>query len=83
MGELYYNGHLYERNYQEAFKHYSKSYELFSDNGYIEFRLGRCYYFGHGVEMDSNKAYVFLTSAKNKDFSDAKEFLNEHFETKH
>ena len=79
LGNLYYSGKFLRANYEKAFMHYQKAYEVDKEDPYIWFRLGRCYYFGHGVERDTNRAYDFISLAKNKDFSDAVQFYDEYF----
>lgn len=79
LGNLYYSGKFLNKDYTAAFKNFQKSYELNQEDPYIWFRLGRCYYFGHGVERDVNRAYDFISLAKNEDFSDAVRFYDEYF----
>jgi len=78
LGELYYSGKFLNRDYKEAFKNYQKAYEINDTDPYIWFRLGRCYYFGHGVEKDEKKAYEFINLARNDGFNDAKNFYEEY-----
>lgn len=79
LGNLYYSGKFLRADYNKAFMHYQKAYEVDKEDPYIWFRLGRCYYFGHGVERDTNRAYDFISLAKNKDFIDAIQFYDEYF----
>lgn len=73
----YYQQH--KKDEKKAFENCQKAYELFQENPYVWYRLGRCYYFGNGVERDVERAYDFLSQAANKDFKDAKEFIEEYF----
>ena len=59
--------------------YYQKAYNKDKDDPYIWFRLGKCYYFGHGVERDKNRAYDFIKMSIEKGFTDAQNFYNEYF----
>lgn len=82
LGNLYYSGKHLSMDYKKAFENYQKAYEIFPENPYAWYRLGRCYYFGHGVERDINRAYDFMSLAAEKDFNEAKEFIRKHFPDK-
>lgn len=82
LGNIYYNGNVIGIDYKKAFEYYQKSYEIFPENDYIWFRLGRCYYFGHGVERDVDRAYDFISLAQKKGNGDAIDFYEEYFKNR-
>ena len=82
LGNIYYSGNLFARDYKKAFENYQKSYEIFQENPYIWYRLGRCYYFGYGVERDVNRAYDFISQAKADNFPEAIDFYEEYFKNR-
>lgn len=75
-GDLFYNGYYVPKDYDEAFKQYSLANEI-ADNAAVQHRLGRCYYFGHGVNEDKKKAYDYIYQAIQDDYEPAKEFYEE------
>lgn len=77
-GDLFYNGYYVPRDYDEAFKWYMKSFELGKTNS-IYHRLGRCYYFGHGVNQDKDKAKEYMYISVQEDYEPAKRFYDEFF----
>ena len=77
-GDLFYNGYYVPRDYDEAFKWYMKSFELGKTNS-IYHRLGRCYYFGHGVNHDNDKAKEYMYISVQEDYEPAKRFYDEFF----
>ena len=82
LGNLYYSGKFLSRDYIKAFENYNKSYEFFKENPYIWYRLGRCYYFGNGVERDINRAFDFMSQAAQDDFDEAKDFIETYFKNR-
>ena len=76
--DLLYNGHYVPRDYDEAFKWYMKSFELGKTNS-IYHRLGRCYFFGHGVNQDKAKAKEYIYLSIQEDYEPAKRFYDEFF----
>lgn len=76
--DLFYNGYYVPRDYDEAFKWYMKSFELAKTNS-IYHRLGRCYFFGHGVNQDKAKAKEYMYISIQEDYESAIDFYNEFF----
>lgn len=61
LGDLYCEGKVVEKDYDEAFSLYEEAYE---DNFDIASeRLGMCYYKGFGVDEDYDEAYDYLFEA--------------------
>lgn len=60
IGELYYHGQAFEKDYQKAFEYFQKA-EL---EGCKEARanLGLCYYRGYGIEQNHAKALEYFLS---------------------
>ena len=77
-GDLLYNGFYIPRNYKMAFEYYKKSYDLEQISSNC-FKLGRCYFFGHGVEEDKVKAKSLIKLAVQDGYESAKKFYEEYF----
>ena len=76
--DLFYKGYYVPRDYDEAFKWYMKSFEL-EKTSTIYHRLGRCYFFGHGVKEDKAKAKEYMYISMNEKYKPAIDFYNEFF----
>ena len=61
LGDLYCEGKLIEKDYDEALSLYEEAYD--SNNFEASERLGLCYYKGYGVEEDYDEAYEYLREA--------------------
>ena len=55
-----------------------KSFEL-EKTSTIYHRLGRCYFFGHGVKEDKAKAKEYMYISMNEKYKPAIDFYNEFF----
>ena len=63
LGKLYFDGLVYERDYEQALKHFKKSFVLNPD--YSSFILGSMYEKGLYVKQDKKKAFeYFLEGSK-------------------
>ena len=61
LGDLYCEGKVVEKDYDEAFSLYEAAYD--SNYGIASERLGMCYYKGYGVDEDYDEAYDYLFEA--------------------
>ena len=77
-GDLFYNGYYVPTDYKEAIKWYLKAAE-FGQSSSLDYRLGRCYYFGHGIEENKEKAKQYIYSSKKEEYEAAINFYNEFF----
>jgi TPR repeat protein len=73
LGDLFFEGELLDKNYQEAFKHYRNAAKK-------EFppaigNLGMMYYQGYGVKKDISKAIYYLKKASELDVASAQTIL--------
>lgn len=76
--ELFYNGYYVQENYDIAFQSYLKASKIKMTKS-LQFALGRCYYFGHGVEQDKEKAHDLIYLSAKKGYKPAINFINEFF----
>jgi TPR repeat protein len=70
IGNCYYYGSGVAQDYNKAYEHYKKAYELGDTKALV--RIGYCYYHGKGVEKDYEKACEFYKKAS--ELKDAEDF---------
>lgn len=72
LGDMYMHGSYVDENPNVAFNYYTTALRKAKDNGFsyflpdIEYRIGKCYYGGNGVERDKELACGFLKAALDK-----------------
>lgn len=70
LGCLYYNGIGVERDYLEAARWFKRS-----DSPHASYELAKCYYYGHGVAQNLDKALEHLERAAKEGHPDAIDHL--------
>ena len=76
LGDLYYNGYYVPVDYDKAYSCYTILENISSS---IQYKIGRCYFFGHGVEMDKAKGHELIYLSAKANYKPALKFLNEFF----
>ena len=65
VGIAYKQGYVVKRNYEVAFNHFKKAFEL-KDEYLASYYLAECYELGQGVEKDENAAVLYYTMGAEK-----------------
>ncbi|ERP98928.1 hypothetical protein Q674_16575 [Acinetobacter sp. COS3] len=69
LGIYYLEGIVFEQDYKRALKYFSQAIDIDANNASALFNIGQAYYYGHGVEQDYNKAFIWINKSANQDYS--------------
>ncbi len=69
LGQYYFEGYGYKKDYQEAVYWWQKAFE--NDSPKAAFALGFCYQNGYGIDIDTKKAIEYYTIAVDAGFAPA------------
>jgi TPR repeat protein len=80
LGTLYYNGLGVPQDFKKAFNLFNRAYKNSPSSTSVMFRLGRCYFFGQGVNEDKVLAKELMYKSKSGQYKDAEKFWKEWIE---